>query len=41
MHKMLELQHNGVKKNYKRGFPVLALCDPTQRKEVQGEKSGE
>ena len=40
MHEMLKLQHNGLK-NYKRGFPIVALSVLTQRKKVQEKKSGE
>ena len=35
MHEMLKLQHNGVK-IYKRGFPMVVLSVPTQRKKVRG-----
>lgn len=40
MREMLKLQYNGVK-IYKKGFPMVVLSVPTQRKRVQGEKSGE
>lgn len=39
MREMLKLQYNGVK-IYKRGFPMVVLSILTQRKKVQGEKSG-
>lgn len=40
MREMLKLQYNGVK-IYKKGFPMVVLSVPTQRKRVQGKKSGE